>query len=224
MNFATSSRFHCSPVPSVAGLLLAVFLSAFLLSPASAADVRISEVLANPFGSNDGQQKVELQNYGSSAIDISGWRVANEFDSLTLPDGTILDAGEILVLHIASNGTNSDSEIYTGDSWQMLGVSQGSFALFGATGSFDDPAAMMDFVEWGAGDQLGEAVADDAGLWPAGDFVPLTSEGNSIQLCNRQVTGSGSWLEGQEDTIGGVNNCSTQVKPSTWGKVKNIYR
>jgi hypothetical protein len=223
MHVATSSRLRSSPIRSAAGLLLALFLCTYLVSP-SFADVRIGEILANPFGSNDGRQKVELQNFGTAAVDISGWRVSNEFDSLTLPASMILDPGEILVLHIASSGTNSDSEIFTGDTWPMLGANQGSFGLFGPTGSFTDPDAMGDFVEWGAGDQLGEAVADDAGLWPAGDFVPLTSEGNSIQLCNRQVTGSGSWLEGDGNTIGGVNNCSTQVTPSTWGKVKNIYR
>jgi hypothetical protein len=223
MDFATSSRFHFSPIRSAAGLLLALIFSASFVTPASA-DVRISEILANPFGDNFGRQQVELQNFGTTAIDISGWRISNEFDNLTFPEGMALNTGEILVVHIAADGTNSDSDIYTGDSWPMLGLSQGSFALYGPTGNFDDPGVMVDFVEWGAGDQLGETVAAEAGLWPAGDFVPLTSEGNSMQLCNRQVTGPGSWLEGHGDTIGGVNNCSTQVTPSTWGKVKNIYR
>lgn len=224
MPIATLSQRQSSSIQRIAGPTLALILAAVLVSPAAAGDVRISEILANPFGANVGQQKVELRNFGTSQVVIGDWRVANEFDSLTLPAGLTLAPGEILVLRISANGPNTSNQIYTGDNWAPLGVVQGSFALYGPSGSFDNPAVMMDFVEWGAGDQLGESVASDAGLWPAGDFVPLNSEGNSIQLCNRQVTGAGAWLEGQGDTIGGVNNCSTPVTSSTWGKVKDIYR
>jgi hypothetical protein len=223
MQLATKWRVQFSSVRNAGRVLPSLLLAAAIASPVSA-QVRISEILANPFGSNVGLQQVELRNFGSLSEDISGWRVSNEFDNLTLPNSLVLDPGATLVLHIASNGTSTISDIYTGSSWASLGVNQGSFALFGPTGGFDDPNAIKDFVEWGAGDQLGESVADAAGIWPAGDFVPVPSEGNSLQLCNRQVTGAGAWLEGHEDTIGGENNCATQAEPSTWGKVKGIYR
>jgi hypothetical protein len=188
-----------------------------------AAEIRISEVLANPLGSDVGLQKVELDNFGPSAADIGGWRICNELDYLSLPIPTHLSPGESFIIHVAANGASDDRNFYTGDGWAALGVTEGAFALYGPTGGFDEAGAMKDFVQWGAEGQPRESVADAAGIWPVDDFVELPSEGDSIQLCTLQASGSAAWLEGRE-TLGGENNCSTEAKVSTWGAVKGIYR
>ena len=45
---------------------------------------------------------------------------------------------------------------------------------------FTDPAAVIDYVAWGAGPHPDQAAAVDAGIWSAGASVELPPEAGSI--------------------------------------------
>jgi hypothetical protein len=192
-------------------LSLAALLALTLLLAAhpARAEVRITEVLADPLGTNDGNQKVEITNLGGASVDIGGWRICSQLKYATFHSPLTLDPDEILVVHVRANGTNDDNNFYTVTSnplFAELIPSDDSFGLYGPTGSFADPAAMRDFVQWGAGGQARENVAVSAGLWSAGDFVAVPGEGQSIELCDAGGGSSAAW-RAASPTIGVLNNC-----------------
>ncbi len=77
-------------------------LVALLVAPAAHAGVTINEFLANPDGSDGGQEWVELHNDGGSAVDVSGWQFQAGTSSLStkvvLPAGTTIPGGGFLVI------------------------------------------------------------------------------------------------------------------------------
>jgi hypothetical protein len=62
--------------------------------------VVITEVLADPFGEEPSQEFVEIANIGSERADLSSWMVDdnNDQNGDLLPEGTILEAGQVAVL------------------------------------------------------------------------------------------------------------------------------
>jgi len=69
--------------------------------------VIINEILPDPKGSDAEGEWIELYNYGSGRIDLSGWKIA-DFESETRPrafaDGVRLSAGEYFVVGRADSG------------------------------------------------------------------------------------------------------------------------
>lgn len=66
--------------------------------PACLPDVVVSEVEANPRGSDGGREWVELWNRGATDADVSGWTVSGTQGEVVLPDGTLLSPGARLVV------------------------------------------------------------------------------------------------------------------------------
>lgn len=203
---------------------IAATLAAGAVVPSlAAAQVRITEVLVNPFGADAGLQVVEIENAGSGAVSVAGWRLVSATDVATLPGGISLASGQRYLIHLSADGANDASNYFTGAGFDPVSASAHSLALYAAAGALTDPAAMRAFVQWGGAGQAREAVAVQAGLWSQGDFIPITSEGNSMQLCGASSGTSGAWLE-TTPTLGDSNNCPLGSEVSTWGRVKSFYR
>ncbi len=154
----------------------------FGITPAApagnATDIVISEVQYSLDAEGD---FIELQNTGSSVVDISTWQFCLEVGvypalaDLTILSGNadlILEPGEIIVFAIGQDldDTAADLGLYI-------------------SGPFADPANIVDFVKWGSADQgNGRAdVAVAAGIWTeveAGvfDFVPTAPAGDSLNF------------------------------------------
>lgn len=190
---------------------------------AAPAQVRITEALVNPLGADAGQQVVEISNFGATAVSISGWRLVAATGLAVLPAGKTLGAGAHYLVHLAADGTNDPLHYYTGSGFAPVSAAANSLALYAATGSVGEASALRDFVQWGAAAQAGEATAAAAGLWTAGEYVPITSEGNSMQLCESTGIGVSAWIEATP-TLGAPNSCSAQTEASTWGRLKSFYR
>ena len=188
---------------------VAAFLAVFgLVAGPARAQVRISEVLANPVGTDDTNQKIELTNFGNAVEVIGGLRICNQFRYATIPSGVTLDPGETYVIHHRRSGTNDDNNWYVIGTLLALVLADDSYALYKAAGAFTDPAAILDYVQWGAGAQPRENVAAGAGIWSAGDFTAVPAEGQSLQLCDPQSHGSAGWAIAPP-TIGAANACAT---------------
>ena len=207
--------------------LMAISLVALLLTVVTWASafgqIQISEVLADPAGTNEGNQIIEIWNFGSTQVDISSWRICLQFVYRTFPASLSLNPGESYLVHIRADGANDDNNFFTGATYPALNPVSDSFGLYRPAGAFSDPNAIIDFVQWGDRGQPRESVAVDANIWSAGDFVPAAAEGNSIQLCDPLVNNSTVWVE-ESPTLGAVNDCTVPVEPTTWGRVKGIFR
>lgn len=154
---------------------LLLLLGFALLSMGSLAQIRFTMV-------DPANAQITIQNYGMMAVDIQQYRLCALFEyaslssaDVSVTDGSLnLDAGaSVSITWTASAGFNTAAS---------------DLGLYLPMGSFSDPANMVDFMQYGDFGLGRENVADQAGLWIAGTFLP----------------GSGPWMyvgNGSENTI-----------------------
>ncbi|MEO1623966.1 MAG: T9SS type A sorting domain-containing protein [Bacteroidota bacterium] len=144
--------------------LLAYGLVLFALTSARPlqGQVVINEVFPTSF--------VELKNIGSDSVDVSSYWLCNfpsyaQIGELRVDCGDLnIAPGEILTVRGFDNMNGSDAELglYTSD-------------------QFSDPAAIIDYLEWGTPNHQRSSVAVAAGIWDSGAFAGTISNGSSIQ-------------------------------------------
>jgi phosphatidylserine/phosphatidylglycerophosphate/cardiolipin synthase-like enzyme len=134
----------------------------------SASTVRFSEILPDAIGADnqrwpDGEW-IELHNYGSTDVDLTGWKLQAASRSLTLHESNmplqstpVLPAGEVVL--IALNGTSS---------FYLKHTSADSIGLLDATGSTVDTITWSDTVE---GESLIPPNSTHAGVGPNGSLT-----------------------------------------------------
>jgi hypothetical protein len=149
------------------------------------AQVRITEV-------NLSTRAVEVTNFGSSSVNLSGWFFCHQ---LTYPplSGSIA-AGESRQFTVNFSQTASDLCLYN-------------------SSVFTSTSAMQDFVQWGSGGHGRESVAVSKGIWTSGFFLALPSAGKSFHARGLSTTGSrtGNWF------VGWPNPAVFPVPPITIG-------
>lgn len=116
------------------------------MAQGSVADLAITGVV---FGDH-----VTITNLGDDAVSVEGLWLCNRPNYTELPTAA-LAAGSSLDIPADALGS--------------LSASGGEVALY-TSNSFGDSSAMLDYVGWGTGGGRA-SVADEAGLWPAGDSV-----------------------------------------------------
>ncbi|WP_299095946.1 T9SS type A sorting domain-containing protein [uncultured Winogradskyella sp.] len=114
---------------------------------------------------------VALKNFGSSAVDISGYWFCNfpAYGQVSAMTSTVmLNPGE--EINIASSIS--------------FAVADGEFGLYN-TNSFGSDTAMEDYIQWGNAGHQRESVAVNKGIWDAGTFInvapPFEYTGNGSQ-------------------------------------------
>ncbi|MEE8332173.1 MAG: hypothetical protein V3R84_10430 [Acidimicrobiia bacterium] len=114
----------------------------------SVADLAITEIV---FGDH-----VTITNLGDAAVSVDGLWLCNRPGYTELPTAAIA-AGSSLDIPADALGS--------------LPGGGGEVALY-TSNSFGDSSAMLDYVAWGSGGGRA-SVAEEAGLWPAGDSVDV---------------------------------------------------
>jgi len=146
----------------------------------TSASVAINEILYDPTGSDTGHEIIELYNPNSISINLTGYDLrAGGAGYYTFPPFT-LAPGAFVAIHINTDGTNTDTHLYTGPMGSNMGNTAASVVLFNST--THSSSTIVDYVGYGRGGQTWESAAVTAGLWTAGDFVPDVDAGNSINL------------------------------------------
>lgn len=147
----------------------------------------INEILYDPAGGDDGNEWIEIKNAGSTSADIGGYRLCGaNFSYQTLPANITIAAGETIVVHWNTTGTNGTpaGHYYTGPATPMgnTGTASGdkSMAIYLPTGPFGSASSIVDYVQWVAGSQARADVAQMAGIWTSSEFVPGAAEGSSL--------------------------------------------
>lgn len=111
---------------------------------------------------NPDNNEVQLQNQGNASIDLSNhflcnFPIYNELNTISIVSGTlVLDPNEMLTL-----------------SWPALTGTSGEIGLY-STNTFEDVNAIMDYVQWGSGNNTRASVAVSGGVW---DDVTLFASG-----------------------------------------------
>jgi len=157
--------------------------------------VRITEVLYNPAGTDAGKEGIKIYNAGGQAVNLSGYALdVSGVSSPYLFGDVSINPGKIIIIH-KNSGTDSANQKY----WPTTGLmpnDSGSIALY--KGLPKNSSNIIDFVQYGSGGGKGEAHASGAGIWAAGEYVPIIStEGSSMALKNKNndTNKVGNWKE-----------------------------
>lgn len=200
------------------GKLVTTLLAGMLIVAAplvAGAQVGINEVFYA--GTSAADDWIELKNTGSSAVDVSGYWLCTRFlyqqvGNLFLLDGSgfVIPAGGIITVM----------------SWTNLDDTSADMGLYESS-SFGSASAMLDFVQWGGSGIGRESVADAAGLWNAGDFVPAAGPEEST-MWTGENSGAGELTLSSDFGNGmptpGLENTPVSTDAVTWSRIKALYR
>ncbi|KPM31850.1 Hypothetical protein I595_2350 [Croceitalea dokdonensis DOKDO 023] len=136
--------------------------------------------------------RVEIFNAGDAAADVSGhW--------------FCFGPGEYA--QISDLQREGDLNVAPG---QYLSVSldkpreAGGLGLY-SVNQFTNADAIVDFVQWGAAGNPRESVAVEAGIWTAGEFVPVQRSAENSIIFDGDGQGAANWSETTSITIGAEN-------------------
>ncbi len=179
------------------------------------ADFRITEVRFDGAGSNF----VEIANLGDAVGDLAAFRLVINGTATTLAS-QVLNPGDHKTFPDPAGLTTSGS---------VALYAPNTISNANPTSALTEATLMVDYVEWGTtGGQALESVAVTTTsplLWTAGQFAPQAASGHSIVFCGiRGQYGAGFWNETKFPTPAAVNDCVNPTLPSTWGRIKTLYR
>ncbi|GAA4272645.1 spondin domain-containing protein [Aquimarina gracilis] len=183
-----------------------LYLLMGLLAFASCSDDD-NDIVTPPDGGSDGVENnvvfneiryqgtdlIEILNLGNQEADLSDYWLClgpgtyERIGDLTPESGsTVVPAGEYLVLSY------------------NLSDSEGGLGLY-SSNEFTNAEAIVDFVQYGAGDSTRENVAVAAGIWTAGEFVPVVSDANNSIIFDGEGNTAADWAETTTVTFGEEN-------------------
>ncbi len=200
-------------------------------SGASVSDFRITKV---QFGNTGGMDFVEIANIGPAAGNLGMYRLrVSGGSTITLRKApTNLDlsvpSGRRVVIYIHRSGASTDTSVYVPSVLAL--PTTGSLALYvPSTGNTALSATdqMIDYVSWGAGGQENEATAVSAGFWTTNAAIQNVAAGHTIAFCGAQggQYGVNHWSEITTPNFGVSSaDCTTPAIPTSWGRIKTLYR
>jgi hypothetical protein len=141
--------------------------------------VVINEVFYNPEGVNTGKQFIELMNVSDEPLDLTGYDLKPDTSTYYTFGEFLLAPGGRVTVRINTDGEDTEDELFTGSTSNMRS-NNGYVALFNST--THSHTTIVDYVAYGADGQTWESAAVTAGIWTAGDFVPLCDEDYSMNL------------------------------------------
>ena len=199
--------------------------TAYFFGAADTPRVTISEINYNSNPNVSAGDWIELHNYGTVDIDLSGWTIkdSNDANSYTIPDSTVISAGGYLV--VVSNILNF-STVYPGITNYI-----GAFN-FGLSSSTE----MIRLFDENGDLYLGMSF-DGASPWPtlangAGHTLELLDPYNNLSSstnwfdgCYRGSPGVGfaPCIVGMEDTENDVETLSVENYPNPFNQYTNIF-
>lgn len=172
----------------------------------SYADIVINEIFTDAIGSDTGNEWIEIYNNGVSAVNMTGWEIDCDIAPYyTFPTFT-LQSSAFVVIHLRSDGTDTQEDLYTSSAWSSSNMSNSSGQVALYNSDSHTQANLIDYVEWGATGQTHESQAINAGQWPATpDFAPAVSEGRSIEYDGSGNSGA-DWFDQSNPTQGADNS------------------
>jgi plastocyanin len=200
-------------------------------SGVAVASFRITEV---QFNGPAGQDTIEITNLGTDSGDLGRYRIAVNGTSAAVVPLTSVFVGQNGRVRIYPNksGTSTSTDIFLPGLGDL--PTSGSIALYvpnttpGAP--LTDATQIIDFVQWGAGNQPNLTTAIAGGAWLTNNYVddngsPVpTNLAYDITFCGTaNDRGRDYWFVALHN-FGAQPRCSTPTNATTWGRIKLLYR
>ncbi len=137
-----------------------------------------------------------IRNTGSGAGSTAGLWLCQFPGYWALPD-TTLEPGELLAVALGDTAVPDLIGVAaTADAEGALGVvapAGGELGLY-SDARFTDPAAIIDYVEWGVAGHERSDIAVGAGIWVEGGFVEMPAEALGLIAGGFPTTGPDGWV------------------------------
>lgn len=113
-------------------------------------------------GVDPNQNLVKIRNYGTTTVDITNHILSSKLTNFTVGSMTVIAPNPSALGPMQTTWVQGGSLDPTG----------ADLALYApGTTDFNNPANLLDFVQWKSGGHGRESVAVSKGIWTAGDFV-----------------------------------------------------
>ena len=143
--------------------------------------------------------QVEIFNNGDIDADLSDY-------FLCLGPGTYRRIGDLEV----QGNLNLAPGDYLVVNYNMP-TQTGGLGLYINNSGFANPDTLADFVQWGAEGTAREDVAVQAGIWTAGEFVPVMNDANYSIVFDGEGNGVANWAETTTPTLGDENELTVPM-------------
>lgn len=130
---------------------------------------------------------VSLTNFTDVPVRLAGLVLVQGSDYFELPDVAVEPDGTVRVA--VGDGEGLENVVATDATLGELAPEDGEIALF-TSQEFDDPTAIIVYLEWGSTPHELNPVAVEAGLWLEGSFAPTAATATRLF----RVEESGLWI------------------------------
>jgi hypothetical protein len=137
--------------------------------------------------------RVEIFNNGDVTVDLEDY-------FLCLGSGTYRQIGALETEGNVQLGVGE----YLSVAYEMPNEN-GGLGLYTNNSGFGNAENLADFVQWGQAGSQRENVAVTAGIWTAGEFVPVMNNADYSIIFDGEGTGAAQWAETTTVTIGAEN-------------------
>ncbi|MDP2360974.1 MAG: lamin tail domain-containing protein [bacterium] len=188
---------------------LAWLLAAGLVCTARAG-IHFNEVCYDPEGVDTGQEWIELINTGTEPVSLDGWLLDCNGPNLILP-AVQLGPGQVLVIHNNAVEALPHTQQEVWFAGPSLGNTHGFLGLWRSDAQ--NLGNLVDYLQYGQVGHSWEGQAIEAGLWPAGAFLPDVEQGHSLHY---RGTGLGpeAWYDEAEPVPGQTQTTVGAVDPA----------
>jgi len=141
--------------------------------------------------------QVVVQNVGSEAGSLGGYWLCQRPAYYEFPD-VELQPGETAAVSIGGDVFAPPPGAIAIDGIAEIGPfdpANGEVGLY-RFDAFDDPDAIVSYVEWGSSGHGRSATAVSAGIWPDGGFVETSEVTGAILATSIPPTDPGDWISG----------------------------
>ncbi|NNC85889.1 MAG: T9SS type A sorting domain-containing protein [Bacteroidia bacterium] len=167
-----------------------------------------AQLIINEFETT-GLERIELKNISNLTVDV------NSFILCSYPDYNLISDISI----VSGNNMMSPGDIVVVNG-HPLGDTDGELALY-LNFNFTVPNAIIDYVEWGSSFHVRSTIAQQAGIWTQGDFVPSPPTGVSLEF-DGLGNSSGNWHVQQTPTFG-LENGILSIDDELLGKSVKVH-
>jgi hypothetical protein len=141
--------------------------------------------------------KVVIQNVGGEAGSIGGLWLCQRPSYYEFPD-IVLQPGESAAVSVGGDIFVPPPDAIVIEGIAAIGPfdpASGEVGLYSKR-AFEDPSAILSYVEWGNSGHGRSATAVSAGIWPDGGFVPTTADSGAILATTIPSTDPTHWIGG----------------------------
>ncbi len=130
---------------------------------------------------------ISLTNFTDVPVTLAGLFLCQRPNYVELPDAVVEPGSTVRVA--VGDGNGLENVVMTNAALGILSPSDGEIALY-TSRDFENPAAIIEYLEWGSTPHGRTSVAIEAGLWPEGSYAPTAETATRLF----RVEESGLWL------------------------------